>query len=501
MACPVALRYGLHAIARYAGLMSVYHIVSGTTRHLTDTAAFMAQLLPDFFAVGRDIIITRAPGRLDVMGGIADYSGALVLQQPMAQATHVALQLCAEPVLHIVSEYGQAEQSQLEFVLPLADFTDATGQPIAYEAAAARFRQTPAQHWAAYIAGAWLVLAHERGTHFAQGAKVLIRSAVPLGAGVSSSAALEVATLQAVAAGYGIALTSVEIAFLGQKVENLIAGAPCGVMDQMASACGVEGALLAILCQTGELRGTLKLPSDLALWGVASGVRHAVGGGDYGTVRTAAFMGYRILADVAGLPCTTTPDAGRVQITDGRWRGYLANVTPDEFFRDYAAHLPETLSGADFLARYQGITDTVTTVAPEKVYPVRAATRHPIEENARVQQFAALLRDWSGQERDAHTLGALMYASHASYTACGLGASATDLLVNLARDEKDLYGAKITGGGSGGTVAILGRHDAAPAVARIVAKYAQQSGYAPQVFTGSSCGAGVFGHLRVRRAA
>jgi L-arabinokinase len=89
-----------------------------------------------------------------------------------------------------------------------------------------------------------------------------------------------------------------------------------------------------------------------------------------------------------------------------------------------------------------------------------------------------------------------MYESHASYGHCGLGSEGTDRLVALVRSEGQaagLYGARITGGGSGGTVAVLGRRGAAPAIARVADAYEQKTGYRPHIFTGSSPGVMAFG--------
>ena len=94
-----------------------------------------------------------------------------------------------------------------------------------------------------------------------------------------------------------------------------------------------------------------------------------------------------------------------------------------------------------------------------------------------------------------------MYAAHASYSACGLGSKGTDDLVELVRvagASAGLYGAKITGGGSGGTVAVLGRRDAGPAIAEVARTYAEKTGYQPYIFSGSSPGSATFGHLVVR---
>jgi L-arabinokinase len=386
------------------------------------------------------------------------------------------------------------------FEMSLTGFLD-SGEPVDYRVVRQRFARAPEDHWAAYIAGAFLVLMRERGCVFKEGARILISSDVPEGKGVSSSAALEVAAMQAISVAYGIDIPPRELALLCQLVENLVAGAPCGVMDQMTSACGEAGRLLSLLCQPGELKGTVELPRELGVWGIDSGIRHSVGGADYGTVRTAAFMGYRMIADAAGLPCRETEIEGHVRIDDPGWNGYLANVTPSEFERSYAPILPEQMTGAEFLERYGGITDPVTSVSPARRYPVFRATRHPIYEHDRVKSFAKILEDWRGAGQ-AEELGELMCRSHESYSACGLGSPGTDQLVSLVREAgaaSGLYGAKITGGGSGGTVAVLGHRNAAEIVESIASEYARREGHKRFVFSGSSPGAGAFGHLALVR--
>jgi galactokinase len=453
--------------------------------------------LPGFFSPA-EIVVSRAPGRIDLMGGIADYSGSLVLQWPIAAATHVALQLQESTGLQICSLPSQFQNQGRFFEMPLADF-QSNETTLDYDSARAFFHNDRTRRWASYIAGAFLVLMRERDCVFSRGAKILISSEVPEGKGVSSSAALEVATMMAITAAYQIEISPVEIAFLSQKVENLVAGAPCGVMDQFTAACGESNRLLALLCQPGELQGNISLPEELMIWGIDSGIRHSVAGNDYGVVRTAAFMGYRIIAELAQLTCRTTATPGRVQIKDDRWNGYLANITPVEFEKNFAAHLSEHLSGHEFLDRYQGITDTATSVAANETYPVLAATRHPIYENARVNRFADVLRNWENLEQ-ANLLADLMYESHESYSACGLGSAGTDELVRLVREAapaRSLYGAKITGGGSGGTVAVLGNRSAGAAVEEITKLYYEYSGHQPFIISGSSAGAGNFGTVKI----
>jgi galactokinase len=477
-----------------------------SAQQLPDTAAFLETLsnlqqcpVPEarrLFDPESEIIITRAPGRLDVMGGIADYSGSLVLELPIREATHVALQRDRSRHLTIISLTEDPHRVPV-FEMSLDDF-DGEGGPVEYGVARARFQSDPARHWAAYVAGVFLVLMRERGLNFSDGARILIDSRVPEGKGVSSSAALEVAVMQAVAAAYGITIHERYLSVLCQKVENLVAGAPCGVMDQMTTACGEEGRLFALLCQPAEAYGAVQVPEAVTFWGLDSGVRHAVTGSDYASVRVGAFMGLRIIAEIAGMRVQQAESGETVLIDDRRWNRYLANLTPSEFEQDYAAQLPERISGAEFLSRYQGTTDPVTRIEPDRSYAVRVPTAHPIYEHHRVQLFTELLSGAVG-ESQLMLLGEMMYQSHASYSACGLGSAGTDLLVRLVREagpSRGLYGARITGGGSGGTVAVLGLSDAGDSIKWVADRYAEATGYRPYIFSGSSPGSCAFGHLK-----
>ncbi|HYG79630.1 MAG TPA: galactokinase family protein, partial [Pyrinomonadaceae bacterium] len=397
---------------------------------LRSLEAYPASEVRTLFDPGAELVIARAPGRLDVMGGIADYSGSLVLELPIAEATFAAVQRDDSDRLRVVTLARDGSRA-VAFEMPLADFVS-EGGPVSYEAARAYFADNRSREWAAYVAGVFLVLMRERGASFTGGARILVWSRVPEGKGVSSSAALEVATMSAVAAAYGLDIGARELALLCQRVENLVVGAPCGVMDQMTSACGEENRLLALLCQPAELLGTISLPEELAVWGVDSGVRHSVGGGDYGSVRVGAFMGYRIIAALSGLSAAASGQT--VSIDDPRWGGYLANLTPSEFEERFAPRLDETLRGDEFLARYGGTTDTVTRIDPEKVYAVRVPAAHAVYENFRVRTFAELLQGGAQGERRDELLGELMYQSHASYGRCGLGSAGTDRLVELVRE-------------------------------------------------------------------
>jgi len=428
------------------------------------------------FDTDRPVTVARAPGRLDVMGGIADYSGSLVLQLPIREATLAAVQRDPERRVSIFSpaEYDDGRDERFDIALDDLLAMD-------FDEARRRLTSDPRRQWAAYVAGTVLLLARSANATFDEGVRIVIRSDVPEGKGVSSSAAIEIASMSAVAAAFDVSLDPAELAALGQQTENRIVGAPCGIMDQMTSACGRTHKLMRLLCQPAELQGHIALPDGLAVWGIDSGIRHAVSGSDYGSVRAGAFMGRRIINSLADEPFE-----------------HLANVGVDRFERRFAARLPERMTGRAFLDQYGEIDDPVTQVDPGCTYAVRTPTAHPIYEHERVQRFADLL---GGQITDAvgRELGQLMLASHASYASCGLGSDGTDTLVEMliAGDppETGIYGAKITGGGSGGTVAVLGRADAGERVRDVAARYADASARGGYVFEGSSPGAAAFGHI------
>ena len=446
--------------------------------------------LRTYFAADADIYVGRAPGRLDVMGGIADYSGGLVLELPLACATYALCQRQPEPRCRVATRRaGKWEGFQME--LPLGS----------QASLAAWFREHEADRWAGYVVGVvqyCLERAAAEGRDAPAGLRLLIDSSVPEGRGVSSSAALEVAAGAAVAAACGIEVSGPDLAAACQLVENVVVGAPCGIMDQMTSACGRRDRLLRLRCQPGTIEGHVAVPGGFRLYGIDSGISHQVSGADYGTVRTAAFMGYRLIAAAAGLPAER--DGHRVRVADRRWNGYLANLTPAEF-SSFVGLLPEQITGAEFLREYGGITDSATEVRPERRYPVRQAARHPVGEQERVERFAGLLGHLAEQPELAPELGTLMYASHASYGACGLGSDGTDRLVELVRAAgpvRGLFGAKITGGGSGGTVVVLGASAAEAAVRELAARYRAEAGRGGGVLERSGPGAVEAGVLYLR---
>ncbi|XP_030947208.1 L-arabinokinase-like isoform X1 [Quercus lobata] len=489
-----------------------------------------------------EIFVSRAPGRLDVMGGIADYSGSLVLQLPIREACHVAVQMNhpskhrlwkhalarqqakgqgSTPVLEIVSYGSELSNRGPTFDMDLSDFMDGD-QPISYEKAKEYFAKDPSQSWAAFVAGGILVLMTELGVRFEDSISMLVSSAVPEGKGVSSSASVEVASMAAIAAARGLNICPRDLALLCQKVENHIVGAPCGVMDQMTSACGEANKLLAMVCQPAEIVGLVEIPSHIRFWGIDSGIRHSIGGADYGSVRVGTYMGRKMIKSTAssilsrslpngdGLNLDDLEDLGVELLEDEASLDYLCNLSPHRYEALYSKVLPESMLGETFLEKYADHHDPVTVIDPKRTYGVGAPAKHPIYENFRVKAFKALLTSATSDEQ-LTALGELLYQCHFSYSVCGLGSDGTDRLVQLVQEiqhgklskskEGTIYGAKITGGGSGGTVCVVGRNSlrSSEQILEIQQRYKKATGYLPFLFEGSSPGSGKFGYLKIRR--
>ncbi|HVN05956.1 MAG TPA: galactokinase family protein [Bryobacteraceae bacterium] len=443
-----------------------------------------------FFSPGQPVFLGRSPGRLDLMGGNVDYTGGLVFQATIREATWAAIQPRADRRVVFWNPQVAARGWRDCSVFELNELAD--------EVAVRRIvNRDPAIRWTAYVLGVfyWLRLHYPEAVSY--GANVYLYSEIPLNKGVSSSAAVEVAVMKPAARAYGIDLHGIELAEACQWVENVIAESACGIMDQAAVVLGDEGYVLPLLCQPCQPRPLVKLPSDLCCWAVDSGVSHAVTGIEYEAARAAAFIGYKLICDWESLLVTRDPHSRIPRFTDARWRGYLSEITPSLFRSRYEQRLPKTMMSAEFLIAGQFHADPFTPVRPDIRYRVRNCTRYACEENQRIQLFAELARGSAAGGEDAWRLmGDLMYQSHYSYTECGLGNEATDLLVDLVRAQgadRGLYGAKVTGGGAGGTVAVLGHRDAYPAFAEVVKCFGDIRQIEPYVFQGSSMGADRFG--------
>ena len=421
-------------------------------------------------------VSASAPGRLDMLGGVADYSGSLVLEVATSVCTTVTA------TLHPAGSAGAAGAAADAASLSSAGFPPVTlplsllsaGRELSLPGVRAALEGAAAPHWARYVFGSLAVLVRATGWLPPRGAALTlaISSTVPLAQGVSSSASVECATLRALRALAGApaaALGDLALAHLAQAAENLIVGAPCGLMDQLASMLGAPGRVLPILCRPDAVSPPVALPPSAVLIGWPSGVKHSVADSPYLVARTATFMGRRMAeAHCAGLRLA-----------------HAAELAPSALRRDVLPALPApAISGAAFTAAYGPLADELSRVEPERVYGVAAALTFPVEENNRCALALALLRghereraaaDAAGAPHPPHgealtQVGELMMQAHAAYTAIGLGAPQTDAIVRLLAavgPQGGVYGARVSGGGSGGTVVVLCERAALPTVQRL----------------------------------
>ncbi|HUH96930.1 MAG TPA: galactokinase family protein [Anaerolineales bacterium] len=456
----------------------------------------------NFFQKGIDIFINRTPGRLDLMGGNDDYTGGLVFETTIREATLVAIQPRTDQKVIFYNPAVKALGWKDKIEFALADLVE-NGQVKPLEQVRDWINRDPEGAWCAYLLGDLYFLIKQYPEKVKQGFALYLESDVPLGKGVSSSAALEVAPMKAMAKMYGVEVEGIELASWTQWVEIALTQSACGIMDQFAVVMGDEGYFVPMLCQPCQPLPLVKLPEHLRFWGIDTGVRHAVAGIEYESARAATFMGYRFLCDWEKLEPKLDESGALPRWVEPKWNGYLANVSPSEFRSKYEQRLPEVMAGADFNKEHRVHLDPFTPVRPEVDYPVRGATRYAVEENWRVHNFFSLTSKpfTTINEITTQLLGELMYQSHIGYSQCGLGSEATDQIVELVRSEKSngLLGAKITGGGAGGTVAVLGLNNpnAERAFRRVVEKYHSLSGKEPFLFEGSSAGCDKFGVLQV----
>jgi galactokinase len=340
-------------------------------------------------------VVASAPGRVNLIGEHTDYNDGLVLPTAVPQRTTVELALRRDDRVSVASTAMGGETVR------------------SYRLG----EETPAGEWLDYVQGCTHVLGRQAAL---RGFDARIHSTLPLGGGLSSSAALEVALLRALRAAFGVQLDDVALALLAHRAEHDFVGARVGVMDQMAASLADAGTAL-FLDARSLAHEKVALPASLALLAIDSGIAHRHAGGDYNArrgecERAAALLGVRTLRDLSD------GDAAR------------------------AATLPESLA---------------------------RRVRHVITENARVRAAVTALRT-----ADLPTLGELFLASHASQRDdFAVSLPELDALVEIAVGEPTVYGARLTGGGFGGAVLIAARADgAAETASRIAEVYRGRTG-------------------------
>ncbi|MFE7775662.1 galactokinase [Streptomyces sp. NPDC057445] len=351
--------------------------------------------------------VWAAPGRVNLIGEYTDFNDGFVMPLALAHTAVAAVARRTDGVLRVHS----AEMGRGVVELAVEELVPRRGSG-----------------WAAYPAG--VVWALRDAGHPVTGADVHLTSTVPTGAGLSSSAALEVVTALALNELFGLGLGRERLALLAQRAENAFVGVPCGVMDQMAATCCTEGH--ALLLDTRDLT-VRQVPFDLAAQGlrllvVDTRVKHALGDGAYARRRAGCEAGARALG------VRTLREVPHAQLRDA-------------------------------LSRVDDAT-------------VRGYVRHVVTDNHRVGRTLALL--------DAGVLrgvGPVLTEGHASLRDdLRVSCAELDLVVSAANAAGGL-GARMTGAGFGGSAVVLVEQEAAEAVTEAVEEAFAAAGHpAPVIF-------------------
>ena len=343
-------------------------------------------------------IVAYAPGRIEVLGNHTDYNEGYVFSAAIDKGTFFAVSPTAD---------DRCELTAGDF-METAKFTTSTVAP------------AKEMTWQNYVTGTFNWLFDGNPAAAKHGWKGMFLGNIPLGAGLSSSAALEMCTVLALSKLYGIEKDKTTLAKIGQKAEHTFAGCPCGLLDQASSMYGKAGALVKSDFRTNEFE-SVPMGDGVAFMMVKSNAKHALVDGAYASRRQAC------------------EDAAK----------YFAGV-----LRKKVTHLRD-VTMAEWVLYRGGLSETTAKRAV-----------HPIGEDERVLQGAALL-----EKGDLKGFGALMYDSHESSrnwfeNSC----EELDAIVDAAKAIPEVYGARLSGGGFGGSCCLLVDPSAADKIAAQISK-------------------------------
>lgn len=440
----------------------------------------------------RPRFVARAPGHLDIMAGLADYTGALVLNMPTGAFVCAAVQTRSDPVLAVtmIERNGSTDATTVEISwkkLLHAGAKDSGGSLLS------KSDLSEAEAMVARTIAGVVTETTRTGSmkESPSGISVVIESAFEDGLHRTPPASIASAVVTALVAAIKADVKLEAAADLCRKVEDEWLGRCGGIAETMCVLGGEVGMIAQIRCDPCSLEPAAPIPNHLGLVGIDCGVVHDDAAIKYDRARVASCMG-RVLVD----RIIQHEGAGRM-----RWDGYLSRISIADYVERFRDRLPTKIKGREFLDRFGETGDSFTTIEPDFIYKVRSRTEHHIYEHVRSQQFVErLARSSRGGKGEALLeLSELMYASHWSYgQRCGLGSIETDLLVKLLRGHgaaAGVHGAKVVGRGCGGVVLALteATDRASSAVSEVLEVYAAKTGRKPRVLSGSMAGAWVAG--------
>ena len=366
------------------------------------------RIFPEY-ALDSAILEVRAPGRVNLIGEHTDYNDGFVFPMAIDRVTAMVLHRRSD---HLIRLYSTAQQQMAEFSIL---------GPVQ--------KNPPA--WSLYAKGVCEAL-RQKG-HTGLGADILTDTDIPLGGGLSSSAAFEVAMALALLSAWGQTMPPVDMALACQWAEHHYAGTPCGIMDQFISAMAKAGHAMLLDCRDQSYR---QIPLDdpkVCVVIVNSHVKHELVAGEYKNRRS------QCQAAVAALAATYPAVKALRDVTMPMLQEVQASMAP----------------------------------------VVCQRARHVVGENQRALDFAAAL-----QKRDYAACGRLMYASHASLRDdYAVSCPELDTLVDLSRSVSGVFGARMTGGGFGGCIVVLAKKEAVSQLKQVLEQeYPLRCGKKPGIF-------------------
>src|SRR3972149_475935 len=358
--------------------------------------------------------VARAPGRVNLLGEHVDYNDGFVLPAAIDRATYIAFSPTTSHQTTLVAADFNEQASFSPQTIPAKTQTDSTSLP----------------DWAHYPAGVmWALL--EDGLP-APAMNAVFASNVPRGSGLSSSASVEMSFMTAWQTLGGWILPPMQRALLGQKAENQYVGVNCGIMDQFASACGMENHVLRLDCRSLEWQ-TIPLPKNISIVIADTKVRRKLTSGEYNKRRAACEEAVRLLKQ----------DLPKIKA--------LRDVSVEDFNR-LSGKLPDEVS---------------------------KRARHVVEEIGRSKQAPALL-----EAGDIQNFGNLMNECHISLRDLyEVSCPELDTMVRIAQTVEGCYGARLTGAGFGGcTVNLVAREQVNAFAQALATAYESQTGYHPEIY-------------------
>ena len=344
-------------------------------------------------------VVSYAPGRIEVLGNHTDYNEGYVLSAAIDKGTFFAIAPSADDTCELTAAD----------LMETAKFTTKT------------VAKASEMTWQNYVNGTFNWIFDGKPANAPHGFRAAFLGNIPLGAGLSSSAALEMAAALAFQKLYGTSFDKTALAKIGQKAEHTFAGCPCGLLDQASSMYGKKGALVKSDFRSNTFE-TVTLGDQVAFMMVKSNAKHALVDGAYASRRQACEDAAKYFAEVLR----------------------KGNVT----------HLRD-VTAAEWILYRGGLSETTAKRAI-----------HPIGEDERVLQGAALL-----EKGDLKAFGALMYDSHESSRSWFENScEELDAIVDAAKAIPEVYGARLSGGGFGGSCCLLVDPAAADKIAAAITK-------------------------------